>query len=62
MANVHFRQLQTPLCSERHLLTIKATLRQFKTVLEERDERQSVLISLYQALWDSLHEDFADLD
>ena len=62
MANVHFHQLQTPLCSEWHLSTIKATLLQFKTVLEESDERQSVLTNLYQALWDTLHTDLQDLD
>ena len=49
MANVHFRLLQTPLCSEWHLSTIKATLHQINKVLEDSDERQSVLTSLYQA-------------
>ena len=62
MASVHFRQLQTPLCSERHLSTIKATLRRFKAVLEESDERQTVLTSLYRALWDTLQKDVEDLD
>ena len=62
MANVHFRRLQTPLCSEWHLSTIKATLHQINKVLEDSDERQSVLTSLYQALWDTLHEDFEDVD
>ena len=62
MANVHFHQLQTPLCSERYLSTIKATLHRFKTVLEESDERHSVLSSLYEALWDALQKDFEDLD
>ena len=49
MATVHFRRLQTPLCSEWHLSTIKATLHQINEVLEDSDERQSVLTSLYQA-------------
>lgn len=62
MASVHFRQLQTPLCSERHLSTIKATLRQFKAFLEESDEPHTVLTRLYQALWDTLQKDFEDLD
>ncbi len=62
MASVHFRQSQTPLCNERHLSTIKATLHRFKVVLEESGERQSVLTSLYRALWDTLQKDFQDLD
>ena len=61
MANLHFRQLQTPLCSEWHLSTIETTLHQFKRVLEDRYERQSVLTRLYQALWETLHKDFEDL-
>jgi hypothetical protein len=61
MASVHFR-LQTPLCSERHLSTIKATLRQFKAVLEESDERHTALTNLYQTLWDTLHKEFEDRD
>ena len=62
MANLHFRQLQSPLRSERHLSTIKATLHQFKHVLEEADERQSVFTNVYQALWETLHTDFEGLD
>jgi len=47
--------------SECHLLTIKATLHQFKSVLEEDDEHQVLLTDLCRTLWDILQEDFDDL-
>ena len=62
MANLCFRQLQNPLCSERHLSTIEATLRQFKHVLKETEERQSAFTNVYEALWETLHMDFEGLD
>lgn len=62
MASVHFCKLQNSLCIERHLSTIKATLHRYRAVLEESDERQLVLTSLYQALWDTLQKDFEDLE